>query len=82
MKVAMQITKSYTLDAEAIIEFSLNDQLYLASVQKLLGEQVIRCYPQDGNGNVTDIGSVAMPQAVLDNLTDASLQLRAQSDNL
>ncbi|MGI6407730.1 MAG: hypothetical protein ACOX0Y_03345 [Thiopseudomonas sp.] len=78
----MQIRKSYIQDAEAIIEFSLNDQHYLASVQKLLGEQVIRCYPQDGNGNVTDIGSVAMPQPVLDNLTEASLQLSAKSDTL
>lgn len=82
MEIAMQIRKSYIEDAEAIIEFSLNDQHYLASVQKLLGEQVIRCYPQDGNGNVTDIGSVAMPQPVLDNLTEASLQLSAKSDTL
>lgn len=82
MEITMQIRKSYIEDAEAIIEFSLNDQHYLASVQKLLGEQVIRCYPQDGNGNVTDIGSVAMPQPVLDNLTEASLQLSAKSDTL
>lgn len=82
MEIAMQIRKSYIEDAEAIIEFSLNDQHYLASVQKLLGEQVIRCYPQDGNGNVTDIGSVGMPQPVLDNLTEASLQLSAKSDTL
>ena len=82
MEITMQIRKSYIQDAEAIIEFSLNDQHYLASVQKLLGEQIIRCYPQDGNGNVTDIGSIAMPQAVLDNLTEANLKLRAQSDNL
>lgn len=82
MEITMQIRKSYIEDAEAIIEFSLNDQHYLASVQKLLGEQVIRCYPQDGNGNVTDIGSIAMPQPVLDNLTEASLQLSAKSDTL
>lgn len=60
----MKIKTSYQVANETIVEFTLNGQPLLASVQTLLGEQVVRCYQQDGQGNVTDITNVLVPDHV------------------
>lgn len=75
-----KILKSYPIEGEIIIEFTLNDsnQFFLASAQRWNSQDVIRCYPQDGNGMVTDIGSIQMPSHVIAALAAEARSQREQ----